>query len=123
MIYDLKQMNLAKYVSCTGVNPLKIWDNLKRVLKTGIPVWIRIPLISGYNDDEENIKKTAEFVAGYKNVQKIELLPYHQLGEPKYKMLNKKYKHCNLCPTPKESINKLSKTVEAILIASVVRHK
>lgn len=114
VIYDLKQMDPVKHISYTGANPSKIWDNLKRVLKSGIAIWIRVPVIPGYNDDEENIKKTTEFITGYKNVKKIELLPYHQLGEPKYNMLNKEYKLSNLHPASKDSITKLNKIVASI---------
>jgi len=69
---------------------------------------IRIPLIPGINDDEKNIQETAEFVCSLKRVQQISLLPYHNLGQGKYKRLERSY--IQNVPLPsKELLEKVKK--------------
>jgi len=52
---------------------------------------VRIPVIPGYNDSDENILNTARFVRHLRGDHKIELLPYHKLGIAKYKALSREY--------------------------------
>ena len=51
----------------------------------------RVPVIPGYNDDEENIKETAAFVRGLNPTGEVHLIPYHRLGESKYTSLGRAY--------------------------------
>ena len=55
------------------------------------PVWIRQVLVPGYTDDEDELLKLKEFLSSGANVQKIELLPYHDMGKFKWKELGFKY--------------------------------
>jgi pyruvate formate lyase activating enzyme len=52
---------------------------------------IRLPLIAGVNDDRDNLEATAEFARSLPGVGRIDILPYHRLGEPKYQRLGKDY--------------------------------
>ena len=56
-----------------------------------IPVWIRQVLIPGYTDDESDLLELKSFLGTLSNVQKVELLPYHSMGEYKWKKLGLKY--------------------------------
>lgn len=68
-----------------------ILKNLKKLFKANAKVWIRIPVVPGVNDSVEEAKKIKNFLKEYRP-QKIELLPYHKLGEHKYDALDmKKY--------------------------------
>ena len=59
--------------------------------KSDTAVLFRIPLIDGVNSDEDNIRKTAEFIKSLGEKNKVELLPYHRLGIGKYKILGRDY--------------------------------
>lgn len=52
---------------------------------------VRMPLIPGYNDDDEAVAAGARFVAGLENAPELNLLPYHNLGESKYEMIGEDY--------------------------------
>lgn len=114
VLYDLKNMNRTKHVSFTGVEPSKIWNNFERLAQTGIPIYVRCPVVPGYIDDEDNFRKVAEFVTKFDSVLGIELLPYHRLGEPKYSMLNRKYQLLGLEPPSVELMERLNMAVRTV---------
>lgn len=91
VLYDLKHINPVKHLKYTGVSNKLIFENAQRIVSKNIPMIIRIPIIPKYTASKENIKAIARFVSNLKEVKKIELLPYHGLGEPKYKKLGRKY--------------------------------
>ena len=87
-LYDLKMMDAARHKKWTGVSNEKILENLKTLSATGASINIRIPLIKGVNDDEENIERTATFVAALAGEKKqVNLLPYHNIAATKYQKL------------------------------------
>ena len=81
---DIKHFDSNKHRELAGVSNERILDNIKSIGKLNKEVVIRIPFIKDVNDSEQNITNTAKFV--YDNVPKgkIELLPYHSLGNYKY---------------------------------------
>ncbi len=88
-LYDLKIINDDRHTSCTGVSNRLILDNLKRLCCNGYAIRVRIPLIPGTTDTEENLAEVAAFVASLENVPAVDLLPYNQLGVSKYPKLSK----------------------------------
>lgn len=87
---DIKHMNEEKHRHFTGVSNAKILENVKKLNKVDSRVVIRIPVIGGVNNDEENIRATAKYV--HKNLPKaeMEMLPYHTFGVIKYEALGLK---------------------------------
>ena len=85
---DIKHIDPGMHTVLTGVSNEPILHNIKmaaEMLDTARQhLVIRIPVIPNKNDSEENIRKTAEFVRSLKVADRIELLPYHNLGEEKY---------------------------------------
>ena len=73
----------------TGVANKLILENLSKLLKLNIPVWIRVPVIGGVNDNEDEMFKINEFIVKNGKPQKMELLPYHAMGEHKYIALDR----------------------------------
>ncbi|NQN90915.1 choline TMA-lyase-activating enzyme [Streptococcus suis] len=93
-LFDLKHMDSKKHNEWTGVGNERILSNLKSVLEAGYNVKIRMPMLKGINDSEEEIRAIIEFLRPYKdypNFQGIDLLPYHKLGVNKYKQLGMEY--------------------------------
>ena len=84
-LYDLKHMDSAKHKATVGVPNEQIKENVKKLAENGKKLQIRIPTIPRFNDDEENIRATAEFCTTLGDaVEVIQLLPYHNMGVMKY---------------------------------------
>ncbi|MFA5327834.1 MAG: glycyl-radical enzyme activating protein [Prolixibacteraceae bacterium] len=89
-LFDLKMMDLEKHRKWIGVPNEKILENLKILAETGADINIRIPLIGGVNDDEENLTETAKFIAALSGEKKeVNLLPYHKIAQTKYQKLGR----------------------------------
>jgi len=84
-LYDLKHMDPEQHRHWTGVDNQLILHNLQVLAQQDAEIAIRIPLISGVNDDDENMHKTAAFLAGLPGKKpSVELLPYHAIAAHKY---------------------------------------
>lgn len=90
-LVDIKHMNAAMHETYTGVKNELIIKNLKKLVKEGSNVEIRIPLIPGINDQKTNLLQTGKFVKHELGLSHISLLPYHRLGQSKYEQLGKAY--------------------------------
>ena len=88
-LYDVKCIDSEKHKQYVGVENDRILDNLKRLLQSGASVWIRIPIIPTVNDTETELGQIKAFLDTYPTPQKIELLPYHAMGEHKYNALGR----------------------------------
>lgn len=90
-MYDLKLVDDGKHIKYTGVSNKIILDNLKLLDRLEKPVAIRVPLIPGINDSDEDIKALSEVVKQLGNVVKVYVLPYHSIAAEKYRRLNMEY--------------------------------
>lgn len=89
-LYDLKMMDSQLHEEYTGFPNQLILSNLVRLSESGTGIIIRIPLIGGVNDDEQNARETAEFLQSLPNpVMEIHLLPYHAIAKPKFLKLGR----------------------------------
>ncbi len=87
-LYDIKAMDSELHRLGTGVRNEKILANLDYLLKTcPDKVILRCPVIPGYNDTNENFTALRDYLAKRNSPAKVELLPYHRLGENKYPAL------------------------------------
>jgi pyruvate formate lyase activating enzyme len=90
-LFDLKHMDSQKHERLTGVNNDLILENLRRIDQQAKPIWIRIPLIPGYNDSEENLGRIAKMVYHLTAVKKISILPYNSAAGVKYQLIGRDY--------------------------------
>jgi pyruvate formate lyase activating enzyme len=88
-LYDLKIMDNEKHEKYTGVSNKLILENLRKLAERGKSVAVRIPLVSGINDDNQSIHILVDFLQSLKNINQISLLSYHRGGREKYKRLRK----------------------------------
>ena len=88
-LYDLKIMDDEKHKKYTGVSNKLILENLRKLTEQGKSVAVRIPLISGINDDNQSIHMFVDFLQSLKNIKQINLLSYHRGGREKYERLRK----------------------------------
>ncbi len=114
-LIDLKLMDNKRHQQYTGVANDLILHNLQQLAESGHPIRVRIPLISGINDDEINIKATGAFVAKCKSVQGIDVLPYHPAATAKYKKLGLKYKGMQFTVPSQEQLSKTVKLLKNYL--------
>jgi len=90
-LFDLKHMDSQKHERLTGVNNDLILENLQRIDQRAKPIWIRIPLIPGYNDSKENLVGIAEMARHLRAVKKISILPYNSAAGAKYRLIGRDY--------------------------------
>ncbi len=84
VLADLKMMDDALHLKWTGKHNSTVLENIYKLDASGIPYFIRTPVVPGVNDNEAEISAMATFTASLKNLVKYELLPYHTLASCKY---------------------------------------
>ncbi len=109
VLTDIKHMDDEEHQRVTGVSNRLILENIQKISDLGIPLRIRLPLIPGINDTEENLQATADFVQQLNNLQSLDILSYHRLGEMKYGQLGCQYPLEGLVPpTPEQLEERIS---------------
>lgn len=88
-LYDIKCFDSNKHRKHTGVGNEIILSNLKKLLRTDKSIWIRIPIIPTFNDGVDEMQHIETFLCSQKYPEKVELLPYHAMGERKYAALGR----------------------------------
>jgi len=104
IFYDLKHMDPLVHKRLTGVTNELILRNLRNLSRLNKPIIARMPLIPGYNDSFNNIESTVDFVKSLDNIQRLEILPYHRLGQAKYKSLGREYELKDLLPHDRKNL-------------------
>jgi pyruvate formate lyase activating enzyme len=99
VLLDIKSSDPETYRSVTGRELAPTLRFAERLATIGKPVWVRFTLVPGFTDEPANVDGIARFVAPMKNVEWVEVQPFHQLGAFKWKAMNLEYKHANT-PTP-----------------------
>ena len=92
VILDIKAITEKEYKKMTGKSMDMFNYFLNELNKSNNKVWIRQVIIPGINDNYEYINKLKEYLKQFKNIEKVELLPYHKMGIEKYRKLNIKYR-------------------------------
>jgi pyruvate formate lyase activating enzyme len=101
-LYDLKLIDDARHQKFTGVSNELILENLQALSQRGHNIVLRVPIVPGINDDDENIRQTGTFAAALPCVERVDLLPYHHAGTAKYERLNKVYELPEIRPPSDE---------------------
>ena len=89
VLFDIKHMERAKHKDGTGVDNRLVLTNARKTAAL-VRTWFRVPLITGFNDSIDNIRQTADFASAL-NIERVSILPYHELGSDKYSKLGRKY--------------------------------
>ena len=101
ILLDIKSSDPDTYRNLTGRELAPSLRFAERLASIGKRVWVRFTLVPGCTDDPANVEGLARFVAPMRNVEWVEVQPFHQLGAFKWKALNLDYKHANTpAPTP-----------------------
>jgi pyruvate formate lyase activating enzyme len=103
-LYDLKVLDPQKHRANTGVDNAKILSNLRLLSAAGADIIIRIPLIPGVNDGENDIADAGKFIASLPRRHAVHLLPYHRAAKGKYRKLGLRYQGESVAPPPGEQV-------------------
>ncbi len=100
VLLDIKQSDPEKYLKLTGMPLQPTLDCAERLVRLNKKMWIRYVLVPGLTDDDKDILRLADYVAGLGPcVERVEVLPFHQLGAFKWKELGIPYA-LEQTPTP-----------------------
>jgi pyruvate formate lyase activating enzyme len=111
-LWDLKMIDDEMHRRFTGVSNALILSNLQKLSERGANITIRIPVIPGINDDEDNLRQTGDFLTGLPQSHPVELLPYHDIAASKYIGLGKEYPHGRTLPPDADRIKAITSTLE-----------
>ena len=92
VILDIKAVDEAEYKMITGRDMAKFNQFLDKCQQLNKKLWLRQVIVPSINDDEAHVLKLKEFASSLRNVERIELLPYHSMAKSKYKQMNIKYR-------------------------------
>lgn len=109
VILDIKHIDNEKCIELTGMPNTNELEFAKYCSNNDIELWIRQVLVPNYTDNEEDLKKTKEFINTLKTVKKVEILPYHDLGKFKWEKMGQKYPLEGVKAPSKEEIEKTEK--------------
>ena len=120
VLYDVKHMDPAKHREGTGKTNELILENARKAAAKR-RLWVRVPLIPGYNDSEENLKATARFASEI-GAAKVSLLPYHVWGMSKFGKLGRRFTMEDIPVPTSEHIERCRKIVQdAGLVTAIGR--
>jgi len=89
VLFDLKIMDPEGHRRFTGADNRPILDNLARIAASRVPLRLRLPLVPGITDGQENLAQIAGLAGGLSGLAGIDLLPYHRIGAAKYGRLGR----------------------------------
>ena len=87
VLFDLKGADSDTHRSVTGSPNGRILENLRRLASGPTPIWLRVPLVPGVNDDDEELSAMAAIAGALGTVEQVHLLPYHRLGRDRRERL------------------------------------
>lgn len=91
LLVDIKHINREEHIELTGLpndNIKECFEYLDEIKK---PIWIRHVLVPGITDNDEYLRETRKFIEKFSNIKRIDVLPYHSMGQMKFKELGIPY--------------------------------
>ena len=110
VLLDIKAFDPALHRKVTGSDNSNVLDCARYLSETGVPVWIRRVIVPGLTDDEDDLRRTGEFISTLGNITKVEVLPYHDMGADKWRSLGLDYS-LEGTPLPDDTILSLSSSL------------
>jgi pyruvate formate lyase activating enzyme len=122
VLFDLKHLSPQEHLEGTGAANDLVLENLRKTLDSkSARVWIRIPVIPGYNDADSHLKQLALVLAEMRP-EKVCLLGYHEWGRSKYGALGREYPYDGTDVLPKERLESIKQILEAEGIEVTIDH-
>jgi len=114
VLLDIKHIDPVKHLALTSQPLQPTLDFARRLSDMGRKMWIRYVLVPGYTDAVQDVEKLAEFVASLQGVERVEVLPFHKMGEEKWAKLDFDYRLKNVSPPDAALVQRV--------IAQFIRH-
>ena len=92
VLLDLKLFDADAHCALTGSDNAPVLDCARRLAECGSRVWVRRVLVPGVTDGEDDLRKTGAFIRSLGNVERVDVLPYHELGVAKWQALGLPYR-------------------------------
>ena len=112
VILDLKEIDDEKHKKLTGHSNKNILAMAQYVASKGVHLWIRHVLVPGLTDDEDGLRRTADFLRSLNTVQRVEVLPYHTLGLFKWQKLGIPYPLPDAVPPTPEQVKRAEELLQ-----------
>lgn len=112
VLLDIKELNKERHLALTGVSNDKTLEVVKIMEKEKQPYWIRHVVVPGYTDNKSNIASLGRFLKNKKHLAKVELLPYHKLGEYKWEELGLDYQLTDVAEPSTQLMQELNSILE-----------
>jgi len=109
VLLDIKHIDDKKCRDLVGVSNKLELEFAKYLSENGNKMWIRQVLVPGYTDDEQDLLKLKDFLSTLKTIEKIEFLPYHNMGKYKWSDLGVEYELENVKPATQEDVDRAKK--------------
>ena len=106
LLLDIKALGNEMCRTITGLSNKNTLDTLNYTREVNKPIWIRHVLLPGYSFTADQLEELAEFLTAYPNIEKVELLPFHKMGEYKWEELGLPYKLYDAQPPSSEEYEK-----------------
>lgn len=90
-IVDIKSINPSKFLQIAGKGINDTLDFIEELQKRQKKIWIRHVLVPGLTDSKKELEDLGEYISKLKFVEKVEILPFHKMGEEKWEKLCKEY--------------------------------
>ncbi len=119
VMLDLKQIKEEIHKDLVGVSNRRVLDFARYLALRGQKTWIRYVVVPGYTDDEESAHLLGDFIKDMKNIEKVEMLPYHQLGAHKWETLGYEYELKDVRPPSKEVMENLKNIIESYGVKAI----
>lgn len=121
VLLDVKHIDSAKHKILTGQSNIQTLKTAEYLHEKNIKIWLRYVLVPNYSDNIDDVKKWCEHFTNYKNIEKAEILPYHNLGEHKYEELGWEYKLKGIKPPLSETVERVEKIFQKYFTKVIVR--
>lgn len=106
VLLDIKHINPNKYKELTA-RPLEPTLNfIEYLAEVNKPVWLRYVLVPHFTDNEEDLHRWAQYVSQFKNVERVDILPFHQMGIHKWEQIGQEYKLKDINSPSNQELNK-----------------
>lgn len=112
VILDVKELDEKKYIDLVGQKMQCFNQFLQKCQERNKRLWLRQVIVPGNNDTPESVLKLKSFANNLKNIEKIELLPYHDMAKKKYKTLGLPYRLEDVKPMDKAKCKQLEELLK-----------
>ncbi|MBY6209492.1 MULTISPECIES: pyruvate formate-lyase-activating protein [Halomonas] len=107
VLLDIKHIEEGAHRVLTGISSRRPFAFARHLAAIGKPTWIRQVIVPGHTDSDEMMHRLGQFIQTLDNIERVELLPYHGLGEYKWEELGQHYPLAGLEPPSRETMERL----------------